>query len=123
MILLDTNILIEIIRKNADIIRRCDDLGTSNLVIASVTRYEFLLGSRDKEEFTGNLKFVNKFGILPINLPIDQKASNLLENYLLSHRPSIPDMLIAATALHFDYQLYTLNTKDFRFIPDLQLIE
>ena len=37
MILLDTNILIEIIRKNEDIIRKCDDLGTSNLAISSIT--------------------------------------------------------------------------------------
>ena len=120
MILLDTKILIEIIRKNGEIIRKCDDLGTSSLAISSITRYEFLLGSRDKKSFTDNLRFVGKFQTIPINEEIDMVFSHLCEKYALSHRPSIPDMLIAATALHHSYCLYTLNTKDFRFLPDIQ---
>lgn len=39
----------------------------------------------------------------------------------LSHKPFIGDMFIAATALHFDIELYTLNQKDFHFIPELKL--
>jgi hypothetical protein len=30
-------------------------------------------------------------------------------------------MLIAATAISHDLELYTLNTKDFKFIPELNL--
>jgi predicted nucleic acid-binding protein len=41
--------------------------------------------------------------------------------YSLSHKASVPDMLIAATALSHDVTLYTLNIKDFKFIPDLNL--
>jgi tRNA(fMet)-specific endonuclease VapC len=41
--------------------------------------------------------------------------------YSLSHKVSVPDMLIAATAISHDVMLYTLNTKDFKFIPDLNL--
>lgn len=36
-------------------------------------------------------------------------------------KPFIGDMLIAATALHHEIEIYTLNTKDFQFIPDLKL--
>jgi len=39
----------------------------------------------------------------------------------LSHKLSVPDALIAATALSNNTPLYTLNIKDFQFIPGLQL--
>lgn len=44
-----------------------------------------------------------------------------METYSLSHNLNLPDALIAATALSHDVQLYTLNLKDFRFIPGLNL--
>lgn len=44
-----------------------------------------------------------------------------METYSLSHKLSIPDAIIAATALVYDLELYTLNLKDFRFIPGLTL--
>jgi predicted nucleic acid-binding protein len=45
----------------------------------------------------------------------------LLEEYALSHKLSVPDALIAATALQHNLHLYTLNIKDFRFIAGLNL--
>ncbi|MBK7896587.1 MAG: PIN domain-containing protein [Anaerolineaceae bacterium] len=44
-----------------------------------------------------------------------------METYSLSHKLSIPDALIAATALVHNLELFTLNIKDFRFIPGLTL--
>lgn len=44
-----------------------------------------------------------------------------METYSLSHKLSLPDALIAATAIEHDIPLYTLNLKDFRFISMLQL--
>ena len=79
MVILDTDILIEIIRKNGEVIRVCDNLGTGNLAITSITRNEFLLGSRDKESFARNLKFVTKFRLLPLNEAIDKIFLGLCE--------------------------------------------
>jgi predicted nucleic acid-binding protein len=44
-----------------------------------------------------------------------------METYSLSHKLSIPDALIASTALVYNLDLYTLNLKDFRFIEGLNL--
>ena len=52
---------------------------------------------------------------------ISQKFLELMEAYTLSHKLSIPDALIAATALIHQLELYTLNLKDFRYIPGLKL--
>lgn len=47
----------------------------------------------------------------------------LMETYSLSHKISIPDALIASTALVHKIDLYTLNIKDFRFIHGLNLYQ
>lgn len=43
--------------------------------------------------------------------------------YSLSHKLTIPDALIASTALVKNLALYTLNIKDFRFIEGLSLYQ
>jgi len=58
---------------------------------------------------------------LPILPEISKKGVILVEQYCLSHKLALPDALIAATALHYDIELYTLNLKDFKFIPDLKI--
>ena len=44
-----------------------------------------------------------------------------MRQFALSHNATIPDMLIAATALQYGLPLYTLNVKDFRYIDGLVL--
>ena len=61
--------------------------------------------------------------VLPLTEPISSRFVELMEAYSLSHKLAIPDALIAATALTHHAPLYTLNLKDFRFIPDLVLFE
>jgi predicted nucleic acid-binding protein len=41
--------------------------------------------------------------------------------YVLSHKLALPDGFIAASALAYDMELYTLNLKDYRFISGLKL--
>ena len=54
-------------------------------------------------------------------IPFQRFLYELMSRYSLSHKVSIPDMLIAATAISHELELYTLNTKDFKFIPELNL--
>ena len=56
-----------------------------------------------------------------VNENISALFIQLMIRYSLSHKASIPDMLIAATAIIHNIQLYTLNVKDFKFIPELTL--
>ncbi|WP_310379306.1 PIN domain-containing protein [Flavobacterium sp.] len=61
--------------------------------------------------------------VLPIESSISIVSVNLVEKYSLSHKLSLPDALIAATALYHNIPLYTLNKKDFKFIPKIKLFE
>jgi predicted nucleic acid-binding protein len=68
-------------------------------------------------------KFLQKFAILPLKEEISSIFAELMKKYCLSHKPFIGDMLIAATALHHELEIYTLNVKDFQFIPNLGLYQ
>jgi len=59
--------------------------------------------------------------IIHIQAEISDKAVKLVEKYALSHKLSIPDALIAATAIYHNLALYTLNVKDFIFIENVKL--
>ncbi len=121
MILCDTNILIEFYKNNPQIVQMLRKIGQERLAISVVTQAELYYGAFNKAEL---LKIKNHLSLLQC-YPIDTYISNtfiqLMESYSLSHKLSIPDALIAATALRHGTRLYTLNIKDFRFIPDLVL--
>ncbi len=122
MVILDTNIVIELYKGNFEVRATCEGLGEENLFISSVVVAEFYSGVRDKKELPKVQKHIRKFPVIHINESISEIAISLVERYCLSHHPYIGDMLIAATALHYSSSLYTLNKKDFRHIPRLKLV-
>lgn len=121
MILCDTNILIEFYKGNSDIVQELENVGLSNLAISIITAGELYFGARDKRELGKIKKNLSLLHQIPLDTDISESFLALLEEYALSHRLSVPDALIAATALSQNIPLYTLNLKDFQFIPDLQL--
>ena len=50
------------------------------------------------------------------------KAIHLIEEFTLSHNLNLPDALIASTAIHHDLKLFTLNSKDFKYMNQLELV-
>jgi tRNA(fMet)-specific endonuclease VapC len=120
MILCDTNILIEFYKGNPVIIDKLHEIGLPDLAVSVITTGELFYGARDKLE----LVKMQKHLALMKQVPLDEEISNrfllLLEEFALSHRLSVPDALIAATALAHNLPIFTLNVKDFRFIPDLR---
>ncbi len=123
MILCDTNILIEFYKNNQSITDELRAIGVANLAISVVTTAELYYGALDKAELR---KIQNHLALLrqfPLTTTISDKFLELLEVFALSHKLSLPDALIAATAMTHNLPLYTLNLKDFRYIPKLQLYQ
>jgi tRNA(fMet)-specific endonuclease VapC len=121
MILCDTNIFIEIYRDNLDIIQAVKAIGQHNIAVSDVTCAELLYGARNKKELQTIRKDLNKVTVLPIETNISTLAVELVEKYALSHKLSLPDALIASTAIVHNVELYTLNIKDFRFLDGVTL--
>lgn len=99
MILCDTNILIEFYKGNSVIVQELQKVGLSNLSISTITAGELYFGSRDKRELGQIKKNLALLSQIPLDADISERFLTLLEEYALSHRLSVPDALIAATAL------------------------
>ena len=121
MILCDTNILIEFYKGNSVIISELQEIGLPNLAVSVITSGELFYGAKDKNELSRLKKHLSHLNQIALDKEITSKFLELLERYALSHKLSVPDALIAATALAQNMSLYTLNLKDFRFIPELQI--
>ncbi|HMP29529.1 MAG TPA: type II toxin-antitoxin system VapC family toxin [Saprospiraceae bacterium] len=121
MILCDTNIFIEIYKDNIDIIQTITSIGQNNVAVSDVTCAELLYGARNKKELQIIRKDLNKLTVLHIDASISILAVELIEKYALSHKLSLPDALIASTAIIHNVELYTLNIKDFKFLKKVAL--
>ena len=121
MILCDTNILIEFYKNNTVIIQELRQIGIHQLAISVITRAELYYGAINKNELNRIQKHLDLLQNIPIEQPISEKFIQLMVQYSLSHKLTIPDALIAATALTHNISLYTLNLKDFRFIQGLNI--
>lgn len=123
MVLCDTNILIEFYKNRIPVTQELRHLGQNQLAISIVTQAELYYGALDKAELQKIKHHLTLLHRLPIDVPISNTFLHLMENYSLSHKLSLPDALIAATALAHDIELYTLNEKDFNFISTLKLYQ
>ena len=121
MLLCDTNILIEVYRGNAAVINAVKQIGQSNIAVSDVTCAELLFGARNKAELKIFRKDLDTLTILHVLPEISKMAVMLVEQYCLSHKLALPDALIAATSIYYKLDLYTLNIKNFIFIPEINL--
>ena len=120
MIILDTNVLIEILKNKTETISTLAGI-QEPLFISTITSMELFYGARDKQEVKMLGRFLDKFEYLPVNEEISYCALKLVRDFAKSHTLDIPDSLIAASALTNQAALFTYNTKDFQFIPDIEL--
>ena len=122
MVIFDTNIIIELYRGNLAVKEGVQLIKSDVFYISSITVAEFMVGAKNKNDLKRIEKDLAKYTAIPINAEITDVFVELFRTYTLSHRPGIADTLIAATALYYHLPLYTLNKKDFQFIPGIDLV-
>lgn len=121
MILCDTNVIIEVLKKNLTVIQTVEKIGLDKISISVVTAMELYYGALNKAELKKIKLHLSSIRIYHIDEEISVTASDLIERYAKSHGLQIPDALIAATALNYGIKLYTGNKKDFVFIEKITL--
>ena len=121
MILCDTNILIEFYKDNETVKQALRQVGLSQLAVSIITTGELYFGAKDKRELVKIERHLALLNQVALDAEISAIFLKLMGQYVLNHKLSVPDGLIAATALRHAITLYTLNTKDFKFIPGLEL--
>jgi predicted nucleic acid-binding protein len=121
MILCDTNILIEFYKDNETVKQALRQVGLSQLAVSIITTGELYFGAKDKRELVKIERHLALLNQVALDAEISAVFLKLMGQYVLNHKLSVPDGLIAATALRHAIPLYTLNIKDFKFIPGLEL--
>lgn len=118
-IILDTNILIEILKNNRQTIKEVEEYDVH--YISVISAMELFYGAFNKIELQKLKKFIELFNIIPVDETISVNAKNLVYKYAKSHNLDIPDSLIASTSLKMNIPLLTYNERDFKFIENLNL--
>lgn len=123
MILCDTNILIEFYKNNPKVIQELRQIGQNQLAISLISQAELYFGALNKTELQRIKKHLSLLHQYPINIAISKRFLRLMETYSLSHKLSLPDAMIAATAIVYKLELYTLDARDFQFISGLKFYQ
>ncbi|MFN0047925.1 MAG: type II toxin-antitoxin system VapC family toxin [Cytophagales bacterium] len=123
MVMFDTCILIEFSRANMVVKEKILQFQPNQIFISDVTVFEFTAGARNKADYNIIIEELKDYTNIPITAAISEIFVKLGKTYALSHKLSVPDMLIASTAIYYDIPLFTINTKDFHFLPDIKLID
>jgi predicted nucleic acid-binding protein len=90
-------------------------------VVNDIVCAELYFGARNKQELDNMVADMEKLTVLTMFPSISRLAVNLVKQFCLSHKLKLPDAQIAATALLHNAELFTLNKKDFAYIPNLKL--
>ena len=86
--------------------------------ISIITKIEVLGFKMNKQDTKLLYDFVDSGNVIYLNDDIVNKTIDLRRN----HKIKIPDAIIAATALAFNFQLITRNLSDFKKIEGLRVV-
>jgi tRNA(fMet)-specific endonuclease VapC len=120
--LLDTGIVIRHLRGQRRIVQLLRGFGAlGRLSIATVTRLEVHAGMSPEEKYATQ-KLLSRFVTFDMDRDIaDRAGDHMHENSLHGIALSVPDAIIAATAVKHGLTLVTLNRGDFERISGLSL--
>jgi predicted nucleic acid-binding protein len=122
MVLCDTNIFIHAFNGRQATIDRLEEIGFDQIALSVITVMELYQGMSNKTELAQMKRKLRYYDLVDIEIAASRLATSYIEAFKLSHGIQIPDALIAATSVAHQIPLYTYNTKDFAFIPRIQLI-
>ena len=119
-ILLDTSILINFQQDHPHTVSQIDII-KEKLFVPRIAANEFIFGSRNKIEKSQNKRFIIQFPIIEINEEISKLSYTLIDQHCLSTGIGLADALIAATAIHLQIPLWTVDHKHLSRIKPLKL--
>jgi tRNA(fMet)-specific endonuclease VapC len=126
--LLDSDWLINALAGKRHVISPLERLSSQHIGISVITLaevYQQAFESTNPEAYLASFRrFIAPFRIIPVTESIAERFAEI--RALLTRRGELIsdfDMLIAATALHYNLTVLTFNLRHFSRIPDLSLYQ
>ena len=120
-LLLDSDVLIEILRGMPEAGVWLNTHTNQVLGIPMIVRMEILHGAQNKQEQRLLIQELQRFPVVHLEYSDSVRALSWFESFYLSHRLGIMDCLIAAVAVRLDQTLYTFNLKHYQPITQLDV--
>ncbi len=114
-VFVDTCVVIEYLKDNLS-------LQKSNCYINHIVLMELYIGAKNKQDLKEIKAKLQGFKLLETNQKVMNLSTQIIENFSLSHNAKIQDSIIASTCLINALPLATYNIKDFRYIPNLEIV-
>ena len=123
MILLDTDIMIDILRDYLPAVQWMQSLGDEAVALPGFVVMELIQGCETKRELTNLRKKLAQFQVYWPEVDACNQAVELFAQYYLSHQLGIIDVLIGQLAASAKGSLYTFNKKHYAPIPGLKTVQ
>ncbi len=121
LVICDTNIFINYLNNDEKTIEKLQEIGLENIAMSAITAMELLQGMSNKTELRKMQKTIKQYNVIDFTNQVSELSVQLIEQFTLSNCLQIPDSIIGATAIVYDLPLFTYNTKDFKFMPNIRL--
>lgn len=123
MLLLDTDVMIEILRGSPEAVSWLQNLGSTPIGLPGLVAMELLQGCRNRTEQRNVEKKLKPYQLFWPAPDDCQRAYADFAAHYLSHNIGILDCLIAHTAMSMNAELATFNLKHYRVIANLQIVQ
>jgi predicted nucleic acid-binding protein len=123
MILLDTDVMIDLLRQYPPAVTWLGNVGEEEIVLPGFVVMELIQGcsnSAEQEKVEKNLRGHN---IVWPSSGICNEALLVFARYHLSHKVGLLDSLIGQLAVSLNLPLYTFNQKHYSVIPELKTMQ
>ena len=130
-LILDTSVLIASEKGKFDLVALLGEFGSEEIFIASITASELLHGveraqpaARKKARSAYVESLLGGIETIDFDLGVARTHAALWATFEKAGKMIGPyDLLIAATALTYGYAIATLNTVEFKRVPQLKLVD
>lgn len=123
MILLDTDVMIDLFRHYPPAVSWLDALGEEEVLLPGFVVMELIQGARNQLEQNKIAKDLQDFSVIWPSSEVCDLALSTFARFHLSHGLGIIDAIIGQVAISLDLPLNTFNQKHYEFIPNLKTFQ
>lgn len=123
MIVLDTDVMIDVLRQYPPAIDWLEALGEEEITLPGFVVMELLQGCRNKDEQERVEKVLRACAVLWPLPEVCEQALSVFASSHLSHGIGLLDALIGQTAVSLNSPLHTFNQKHYVAVPQLRTIQ